>query len=42
MVKAKTDLTAVKFTQQSPVDVMHRTSQHLHSRLSIDPFGDTI
>jgi len=47
MVMAKSDLTVAKFTQQSQVDDMHRSSQHLHSRLSIDqysvdPFGNTI
>jgi hypothetical protein len=42
MVMAKSNLTAAKFTQQSQVDDMHRSSQNLHSRLSIDPFGDTI
>jgi hypothetical protein len=47
MVMAKSDLTDAKFTQQSQVDVMHRTSQHLHSCHSVDQdavdlFGDTI
>jgi hypothetical protein len=47
MVMTKSDLIAAKFTQQSEVDAMHRTSQHLRLRHSVDqdsvdPFGNTI
>jgi hypothetical protein len=39
---AKLNLIAAKITQQSQVDAMHRSSQHLHSGHSVDPFDRSI